>query len=52
MAALITVYYRYIRRSNPYWGYVFVWSTLNMIVLSFVLFYAMLTVQNRRWSTR
>jgi hyaluronan synthase len=52
MAALITVYYRYVRRDNPYWGYVFAWSTLNMIVLSFVLFYALVTVQNRRWSTR
>jgi hyaluronan synthase len=52
MAALVTLYYRYVRRSNPYWGYVFAWSTLNMIVLSFVLFYALCTVQNRRWSTR
>jgi hyaluronan synthase len=52
MAALITVYYRYVRRGNPYWGYVFLWSAMNMVVLSFVLFYALCTIQNRRWSTR
>ena len=52
MAALITIYYRYVRRANPYWGYVFVWSAFNMVVLSMVLFYALCTIQNRRWSTR
>jgi hypothetical protein len=29
-----------------------VWSALNMIVLSFILFYALFTIQNRRWGTR
>jgi len=52
VAALITVYYRFVRRENRYWPYVFVWSAFNMLVLSLVLFYALCTIQNRRWSTR
>ncbi len=52
IALLITVYYRYIARDNKYWPYVMVWSALNMIVLSFILFYALFTIQNRKWGTR
>jgi hypothetical protein len=48
----MTVYYRYIERENKYWPYVFLWSTINMFVLSFILFYALATIQNRRWGTR
>jgi hyaluronan synthase len=52
IAALITVFYRLVERDNRYWPYLFVWSALNMIVLSFILFYALFTIQNRRWGTR
>ncbi|MES2213656.1 MAG: glycosyltransferase [Patescibacteria group bacterium] len=52
VAALVTIYYRYIARKNKYWPYVFAWSALNMVVLSFVLFYAIGTIQNRKWGTR
>lgn len=52
VAALITVYYRLLSRDNRYWGYLLVWSAFNMIVLSFILFYALATIQNRRWGTR
>lgn len=52
VAGVITVYYRYVSRSNKYWPYIFVWSALNMVVLSFVLFYALFSIQNRKWGTR
>jgi hyaluronan synthase len=52
VAAVITVYYRYISKENRYWAYLFIWGLLNMLVLSFVLFYALATIQNRRWGTR
>lgn len=52
VAAIITTYYRYVARDNKYWPYIFAWSTLNVVVLSFVLFYALATIQNRRWGTR
>ena len=52
VAALVTIYYRIIARDNKYWPYVMAWAALNMLVLSFILFYAMLTIQNRKWGTR
>jgi len=52
IAALVTLFYRFIARENKYWPYVFVWSGLNMLVLSFVLYYALFSIQNRKWGTR
>lgn len=52
VATIITIYYRYAAPENRYWPYMFAWSALNMVVLSFVLFYAFATIQNRRWGTR
>ncbi len=52
IAAVITTYYRFVARDNKYWPYLFAWSALNLIILSFVLFYALATIQNRRWGTR
>ncbi|OGY64849.1 MAG: hypothetical protein A3A04_01920 [Candidatus Harrisonbacteria bacterium RIFCSPLOWO2_01_FULL_40_28] len=52
VAAIITLYYRYVARDNKHWGYMFLWAGLNMIVLSFLLYYALLTIQNRKWGTR
>ncbi len=52
VAILMVVYYRHIARENKYWPYVFVWSGINMIFLSFILFYAIATIQNRKWGTR
>lgn len=52
VAAIITIYYRYIAPANKYWPYVFVWSAINMVLLSFILFYALATIQNRKWGTR
>jgi len=52
VACVITLFYRYIERENKYWPYVFVWSGINLIFLSFMLFYALATIQNRKWGTR
>lgn len=52
ITALIVVYYRIVARENKYWPYLFIWSGLNTIILSFLLFYALLTIQNRKWGTR
>lgn len=52
VALLVTVYYRFIARQNKYWPYVIAWSALNMVVLSFILFYALFSIQNRKWGTR
>jgi hyaluronan synthase len=52
MSALMTIFYRWFSRENGYWPFVFVWSAINMIVLSFILFYAVATIQNRKWETR
>jgi hyaluronan synthase len=52
IALLVTIFYRHVQRGNKYWPYVFAWSALNMVLLSFVLVYAIATIQNRRWGTR
>lgn len=52
IASLMTVYYRYVSKENKYWPYLFVWSGINMVFLSFILFYALATIQNRKWGTR
>jgi len=52
ISCVIVLYYRYVARDNKYWPYIFVWSVINMIILSFILFYALATIQNRKWGTR
>jgi hyaluronan synthase len=52
VAALVVTFYRSVSRENKYWPYVFAWSAINMVVLSFVLFYALFSIQNRKWGTR
>ncbi|HKI93450.1 MAG TPA: glycosyltransferase [Gaiellaceae bacterium] len=52
IALMVAIYYRRVERANRYWPYVFLWSALNVFVLSFVLFYAIATLQNRAWGTR
>ena len=52
VAFVIVVYYRYVSKENKYWPYLFLWGLFNMTILSFILFYALATIQNRRWGTR
>jgi hyaluronan synthase len=49
---LIMVVYRFVARENRYWPYLFVWASINMVLLSYLLFYALATIQDRRWNTR
>lgn len=52
VAFVIVVYYRFVSKDNKYWPYLFIWGLFNMLILSFILFYALATIQNRRWGTR
>ncbi len=52
IACIMVIFYRFVSRENKYWPYIFIWSTINMVLLSFVLFYALATIQNRKWGTR
>jgi len=52
ITALITVFYRYVAPKNKYWPYLFLWSLLNLFVLSFLMIWAALRIQNRGWGTR
>ncbi|HSE56476.1 MAG TPA: glycosyltransferase [Candidatus Paceibacterota bacterium] len=52
VAVLITIFYRYVAPQNKYWKYVFLWSAINTFLLSFILFYALARLKDRRWGTR
>jgi hyaluronan synthase len=52
VACLTVIFYRHLDKQHKYWPYVFLWSSINVLILSFILFYASLTIQNRKWSTR
>ncbi len=52
VALVMTAYYRLIARDNKYWPYMFVWSLNNMVFLSFMLFFAIASIQDRKWGTR
>ncbi len=52
ITALTVCYYRYASPDNRYWPYLFCWTIVNAGFLSFILFYALATIQNRRWGTR
>lgn len=52
VSCVIIVYYRIIAPRDKYWSYLFVWSIINMFFLTYILFYALATIQNRKWGTR
>jgi len=52
LTAIILVFYRFTARDNKHWPYLFAWSALNVVFMSFILFYAAATIQNRKWGTR
>lgn len=52
IAGLLTVFYRIVAKENKYWKYLTLWSFINLFLLSFILFYAVATIQNRKWGTR
>jgi hyaluronan synthase len=49
---LIMIVYRFFARDNRYWPYLFFWALINMVLLSYLLLYALATIQDRGWNTR
>jgi hyaluronan synthase len=49
---LIMIVYRFFARTNRYWPYLFFWSIINMVLLSYLLLDALATIQDRGWNTR
>lgn len=52
ITAILAAYYRFLDRKNSYWPYLFLWSTLNLVALAFVMFWAVIKIQDRGWGTR
>lgn len=52
ITALLSLYYRTITKVNTYWPYLFVWSFFNLFILSFLMLYALIKIQDRGWGTR
>ena len=52
ITALVVIYYRYLDKKNKFWPYLFLWSLFNLFVLSFVIVWAAIRIQDRGWGTR
>ncbi len=52
LAALFIAYYRFVAPENKYWMYFIPWTLFNLFVLSFLMFYAVVRINDRGWGTR
>ncbi len=52
VATLFLIFYRFYGPENPYYMYIFLWAILNTLILSYMMFFALVTIQNRKWGTR
>ncbi len=52
LTALIGMYYRLLDKNNKFWPYLFLWSLFNLFVLSFIIVWAAVRIQDRGWGTR
>lgn len=52
LTTLFAVYYRYLDRTNKYWPYLFLWSMFTFFILSFMIAWAAVRIQDRGWGTR
>jgi hyaluronan synthase len=52
ITALLAVFCRILSKKESYWPYLFLWSLFNLFVLSFILFWAAIKIQDRGWGTR
>lgn len=52
IGTLFVAYYRWLNPKNRYWPYLYVWGFFASLVLSWVIVYAVFTIQNRKWGTR
>ncbi len=52
LTCLILICCRIVDNRNRYWPYFFLWAAFNMVLLAYLMFYSILTLQNRKWGTR
>ena len=52
LTGIIALYYRYLDKENKYWAYLFLWSFFNLFILSFMMVWAAIRIQDRGWGTR
>lgn len=52
VTAIMVIYYRYLDKKNKYWPYLFLWSLFTLFVLSFMIVWAAIRIQDRSWGTR
>lgn len=52
ICGIYLLYYRWVGRDNKYWPYFATWIMFAITVLSWLLIYAVLNIQNRKWGTR
>jgi len=52
ITALFVVFYKMFGRDNKHWPYLFFWSLFNILFLSYVMFIAVIKIQDRGWGTR
>jgi uncharacterized BrkB/YihY/UPF0761 family membrane protein len=52
VTAIMVIYYRYLDKKNKYWPYLFLWSLFTLFVLSFMIVWAAVRIQDRTWGTR
>ncbi len=52
LTAMIAMYYRLLDKNNKFWPYLFLWSLFNLFILSFIIVWAAIRIQDRGWGTR
>ncbi|MBI2610141.1 glycosyltransferase family 2 protein [Candidatus Giovannonibacteria bacterium] len=50
--SLLVLYYRSLSPGNRFWPYFYAWTLFNTFFLSFLLFWAVIKIQDRGWGTR
>ena len=52
ITSILVLFCKFVSKNYKHWPYLFLWSIFNIFILSFILFYAAATLQNRSWGTR
>ncbi|MDQ2932895.1 MAG: hypothetical protein M3Q80_00750, partial [bacterium] len=52
ITAILVLLCFFVAKKYQHWPYLFLWQIFNIFFLSFILFYAAATIQNRSWGTR
>ncbi len=51
VTCLLALYYQFFK-DDKNWKYIFVWTFLGMIFISYLIFYAIFDIKNTKWGTR